>query len=149
MEGGAGRSGGVVAGLIEVGWREEGWCAVFPSSLRLVSFFFLFSSSFFPPSSPRGDQHPLANAVSEQGEEQDREGECRASARLTGVTLTVASMWKGSVVAAKERACTGLDLSLTLSLSHARTLSLSLTLSHSLSPPASLLLSLQCPKVVG
>jgi len=47
MEGGAARSGGVVAGLIEVGWREEGWCAVSPSSLRLVSFIFLFSSSFF------------------------------------------------------------------------------------------------------
>lgn len=112
-------------------------------------FFFLVSSSvfffFLPP--PRGDQHPLANAASDWGEEQDGEGKRWASARFTGVTLTVASMWKGSVVAAKERACAGLDLSLPCSLLNA--LSHSHTHSPSLSLPASLLLSLQCPKVVG
>lgn len=120
MEGGAERSGGIVTGLIEVGWREEGWRTISPSSLRL-SFFFLFSSSFFSPSSPRSDQHPLANAASGLGEEQDNEGERWLNAQLTGVTLTVASMWKGSVVAAKRGSVHWLG-----SLSHFLSLSLCL-----------------------
>lgn len=85
--------------------------------------------------------------------------------RLTGVTLTVASMWKGSVVAAKERVRAGVvslslspslsppshppSLTLMLSISLALSLSLSpfLSLFHSLSLPSSC--SLQCPEVVG
>lgn len=83
--------------------------------------------------------------------------------RLTGVTLTVASMWKGSVVAAKERVRAGVvslslspslsppshppSLTLMLSISLALSLSPFLSLFHSLSLPSSC--SLQCPEVVG
>lgn len=103
------------------------------SFLSPAFFFLLVFQFFFSPSSPRSDQHPLANAASGLGEEQDNEGERWLNAQLTGVTLTVASMWKGSVVAAKRGSVHWLG-SLSLSLSVSNSLSLSLS-THSL-PPA-------------
>lgn len=118
---------------VDRGGLEGGGMARSFSFLSLGCFFFLLVSSsflfFFSPSFSCGDQHPLANAAS-NWERSKAEKASAGQARLTGVTLTAASMCKGSVVAAKERACT-VSLSPTLSFSHTHPLLLSLTPSFS------------------
>lgn len=74
--------------------------------LLLSSRLFFFSCSFSSENPPRpsscgADQSLLSDAASDGGREQH--GERRVRAGLTGVTLIVASLWKGSVVAAKGR----------------------------------------------
>lgn len=135
---------------VDRGGLEGGGMARSFSFLSLGCFFFLLVSSsflsfFFSPSFSCGDQHPLANAAS-NWERSKAEKASAGQARLTGVTLTAASMWKGSVVAAKERACTvSLSPTLSLFLSHTPSLALPHTLFLSL-PPSH---SLQCPEVFG
>lgn len=93
----------------------------------LSSLFLLISSSFSPL--------PLVVVISTPllmrrltGERSRAEEASAGQARLTGVTLTAASMWKGSVVAAKERVHS-LSCSLALSPYLSFFLSLSLLLS--------------------
>lgn len=110
MEGGAERSEGIVARLIKPLQKKEGGDAQFLRPLpRLVSFLvFPLLFPFPPPTSCFDGQHPLGDAASGSREWQGEERERCPSAQLTGMTLTVALMWKGSVVAAKrERAHTG------------------------------------------